>query len=172
MALPNVPLPPDPIPAKPPLTTEEKELIRTLYCAGEKATNLSKRFGVTAKVIYHMAQRGKWATPQRVGKARRGETIATNDPATEVAMLWNRRGETKRESVYHGATKALERFFAFSPVPQSFKEAQIASDMADKAINPNAGAKPGESPGLIANVNLAFLTNNIQPVPEQPPLDV
>lgn len=166
------PLMADPIPVKPPLSAGDKDLIRSLYCAGEKATILAKRFQISPKVIYHMAQRGKWATPQRIGKAAKSDIVATNDPAVEVAALWNRRSEASRNRVYDGASKALERFYAMSPVPQSFKEAQITQDMLDKAINPSAGGKPTDSPGLTTNVNLAFLTNNLSPVPAPHTVDI
>ena len=165
MAKTNAPVMPDPIPVKQPLSDGARRTIQALYCAGEKATILANRFDLSVKSIYHMAQRGKWPTPRRITKAASSDSIITNDPAAEVAALWGRRSGEARERTFNGTSKALERFYAMSPIPLSFKEAQIAQDMLDKAVNPDAGAKPGDQSAAITNVNLAFLTNNLSPVP-------
>jgi hypothetical protein len=90
-------------------------------------------------------------------KANKG-TLPVDDPAMAVAALWKGRGDSVREQLYQGSRKALERFFAMSPVPQSFAEAATAEKLLSKAIDPSSERL--QSQGTPVNILAA---NNFQP---------
>lgn len=139
------------------LTDEDKGTLRSLYEAGSTAEALATRFGVAVGTVYSYASKGHWATPRRILKAQTlsPSLSSTNDPAAAVAALWLERKARARDVLYHGATKALDRFFATAPVPQSFAEAATASKMLESAINPD--------PARASNTNIAFLINDSPP---------
>lgn len=136
------------------LTDQDWDVIKALYCAGEKAHIIAKRFNCSAAHIRKTACVQKWPTPQRISRAVKTGATATNDPAAALAELWETRKQQSREATYQGAQKALQRFFSMSPVPQNFSEAAIAQKMIDKAIDPSEGKSQP------ANVNLALLTGD------------
>jgi len=103
---------------------------------GVSYEELGAQFGVKACTIGKRASKERWLTPTRIARAKNGN-VSEDDPAAAVALLWKRRGVDSRDKVYQGATKALDRFFAMSPVPQSFNEAAIALKMVNESINPN-----------------------------------
>ena len=117
---------------------------------------MSNRFGVSPDYIRVKASKEKWPTPERVARAANSpDSYEVTDPARAIADLWLQRKEEHRENCYNGARKALERFWALSPVPQTFQEAQIAERLAAKAIDPSEGREPTQT-----NVNLAVLTSS------------
>jgi len=137
----------------------EWKAIQHMAESGVDYKEIGEQFGVTQHCIRKRATKQRWATPMRVSKARKGE-LAVNDPASLVAALWRDRGEQSREATYQGARKALDRFFAMAPVPQSFAEAATAHKLMQAAIDPN-----GESSST-RNVNLQILSSQgFQPTP-------
>lgn len=141
---------------------EDWPIIRSLIEAGAKAPDVAKRYGISPVTINTKACKEKWATPRRVAKAK--DQLAVNDPASAVAALWASRNEQSRETIYQGSIKALERFFALSPVPTSFNEALAADKLLSKAINPSGESQPTQ------NVAVQILTqSNFEP---QPVIDV
>lgn len=118
---------------------------------GEPYDTIAARFPIGVSAIEKKAQLQKWTTPARISKGMRNE-LPKDDPASIVADVWKERGLKARETVYMGASKALDRFFAMAPVPQSFGEAQIAAKLLNDAI------KPPEEQQANGNVNLAILT--------------
>jgi hypothetical protein len=81
-----------------------------------------------------------------------------SDPASQVAALWASRKEGQREALYQGTNKALQRFFALAPVPQTFSEAAIAEKLLSKSIDPDA------SQSSQSNVSIQLLaTQGFQP---------
>lgn len=136
------------------LTKEQWDVIRALYCQGEKATVLAPRYGITPHTINKRASSEKWPSPQRIARAANNPTQAVSDPAAAVCTLWQERGEKAREQVFKGMDSALMRFFSLSPVPTTFAEAALAIKLRDQAINPG-----GSPEGSKTNVNIAVLTN-------------
>jgi hypothetical protein len=126
--------------------------IEVRYCAGDRISTLVEAYGVTRHAIIKRSQLEKWPTPRRIAKAQ-GQGIYTDDPASMIAEVWNRRGAQTREEVYQGTSKALRRFFAMSPVPQSFQEAAAAEKMLSKAIDPTGASetKPNVSMMILAD---------------------
>lgn len=144
---------------------EDWPVIRSLIEAGAKAPDVARKYGISPVTINTKACKEKWATPMRVAKA--SKQIVDGDPASAVASLWNDRKAAAREQIYQGTSKALQRFFAMAPIPQSFAEAATAEKLLSKAIDPDAD-KDSRSP----NVNLAILsTGSFQPSP-QPTINV
>lgn len=136
------------------VTDAQWEVIKSLYCAGVSSGDIAKDYPITSSTIRKRATVEKWPTPQRISRAIKTGQRNTDDPAAAIADLWESRKQEGRESVYQGSKKALERFFAMAPVPQSFQEAAIAHKMMEKAIDPSEGkAAP-------TNVNLALLTSD------------
>jgi hypothetical protein len=125
--------------------------IRSMVESGVPYQELADRFGVKKHTIVKRASKERWLTPQRIALAKNGNT-KTDDPANLVAALWHQRGVETRDMVFQGAAKSLQRFFALSPVPQSFAEAATAKKMLDDAINPNG--TPSES---TKNVSISIL---------------
>lgn len=135
------------------ITDEQWDIIKALYCAGKSSAEIAKDYPITSSAIRKRATLQKWPTPSRINRAIKTGARPTDDPAAAIADLWEQRKQEGRESVYQGAQKALQRFFAMSPVPQSFQEAQIAHKMMEKAIDPSEGK------ALQTNVNLQVLTS-------------
>lgn len=127
------------------------EEIKTLVCAGASATELAEKFDIKPNTIHRKASQEKWATPARIVKAQ-SKGLPASDPASQVAEIWSARQGKAREQIFQGSKKALERFFASSPVPQSFSEAKLAADMMNKAIDPTEGQ------GKQEDLNLQLLT--------------
>jgi hypothetical protein len=152
------------------VSKEQWEVIKALYCAGEKATVIAPKYGIKPETINKKAYKDKWPTPGRIKLAQANPMVETNDPAQALAALWTERGEQSRESVYQGAKKALDRFFAMSPIPQTFQEAAVAHKMLKEAVDPT-----GSNEGQRTNVNIAVLTNKgFAPIPSNgsEPIDV
>lgn len=135
---------------------EDWPVIRSLMEAGAKAPDVAKKYGISPVTINTRACKEKWATPARVAKAK--NQIIEGDPASAVAALWSDRKVAARESIYQGSQKALQRFFALAPTPQSFSEAAIASKLLNQAIDPDAAS--GNSQSTTVNILQA---NGFQP---------
>lgn len=141
------------------VSDEDWVTIRHMSEQGMGYDELGKQYGVMAATIAKRASKERWLTPTRIARAKNGN-VAVDDPAAAVAALWQRRGVETRDQVYQGAQKALERFFAMCPVPQSFAEASHAHKMLKESINPN-----GEIEQKV-NYNIQVLTSqDFKPTP-------
>jgi hypothetical protein len=119
--------------------------------SGVRYREVAERFGVKESTISTRASKERWLTPQRLALARNGNA-SVDDPANAVVDVWRQRGTECRDMVYQGSKRALERFYALAPVPQSFAEAATALKMVNDAINPNGS--PSES---TQNVSISIL---------------
>ena len=126
--------------------------IRALAEAGESYASIAERYPLSPDYIKQKSNAERWITPNRLAKAARGR-LAADDPATAIAHLWKERGQKSRDDTYKNTSKALERFYACSPVPTSFQEAAIAKKMLDDSISPKS-----EQDNKV-QVNLAILTS-------------
>jgi hypothetical protein len=146
------------------LSSEDMEAIKTRFCAGESARAIAADFDISPETVRKYSSLHKWPTVTRAKLAQaKPQEYPVTDPAAQLADIWTQRKAEARETIFHGSTNALRRFFAMSPVPQSFAEAKIAKDMLDKAIDPDA-----ENPSVKANINLAVLTQqDFSPRPVQ-----
>lgn len=133
------------------VSTEQWSSIRSIMEAGGAAEQVAKRFGIQPSTIHKRGTKERWATPNRVRALAQRSEVITGDPASEVAALWKERETNAREMVYQGSQKALQRFFAMAPVPQSFSEAATAQKLLKEAITP-----PSDITGLI-NTNIQVL---------------
>ena len=139
---------PDPI-AK--VSPEQWSTIQALYCAGVDAKTIAKDYPIKPSSIHSRASKSKWPTPNRITR-RANQSAVTDDPASALASLWKDREDKSREKVFQGASKALGRFFATAPVPQSFAEAATAAKLMNEAIKP-----PSEDEGK-GTLNLQILS--------------
>lgn len=117
-------------------------VIRSLAEKGVTYKELATRYNVTTQYIRERSSKEKWLTKQRLAMTK-NQTIVADDAAIAVLDLWDSRQRDARESTYQGAKKALERFFAMSPVPQNFSEAAVAEKLLSKSIDPSGAAFHG-----------------------------
>ena len=129
---------------------EDWPIIKALAEKGMTYKEIGELYGISHFTVGKRACREKWITPMRLSKAKNGTLATTSDPAHHVANLWTARADAAREQVHGGMTKAIERFLAMAPVPQSFAEAAIAVKLRNDAINP-AGSAPLSS-GTTVNI--------------------
>lgn len=118
-------------------TPQQWAQMQALAEAGVPYPEIAADFPVGVDSIRKRSTERQWVTPARLLKAAKGQ-LSADDPATLVANLWKERGEQSREDIYQGAHKALQRFFALAPVPQSFNEAATAAKLLKEAITPVA----------------------------------
>jgi hypothetical protein len=121
------------------VSDEDREVLKALYCQGVPAPTLAERYGIKARTINGWASKEKWPSPGRVSRAQKHPVTEASDPAAALAQLWVERATEGRETIYQGAKKAIDRFFAMQPVPQTFAEAATAAKLMKEAINPNEG---------------------------------
>lgn len=134
--------------------------IRSLIEAGANAQDVAKTYGLAPATIHTRSHKELWASPRRVSVALAANDQNTEDPAALVAALWLKRKEDARETLFHGARKSLDRFFALSPVPSTFSEAAIADKLLSKAIDPDASSSSN------SNVSIQLLASHaFQPKP-------
>ena len=119
---------------------------------GESYESIAMLFPINPQSMRDRATKEKWCTPARIERGMRNE-LAHDDPAQAVANVWKERKELARNTVYNGTRKALDRFFAMSPIPQSFSEAAIAAKLMNDSISPPEDNQPS------VNMNLAVLTS-------------
>ena len=136
------------------VSNEDREVIKALYCQGMPAPELAVKYGIKPATINKWASKEKWPSPGRVSRAQKHPVAEANDPAAAIAQMWTERGEQGRETVYQGANKAIQRFFAMAPVPQTFAEAATAVKLMKEAINPNEGKEQSQG-----GINIAVLTH-------------
>jgi len=140
------------------VSDEQWPIIRSLIEAGAKAADVAKQFNIAKGTIHERSCDERWATPVRVANALKNNDQDVSDPASQVAALWIKRKDDQREALYQGTNKALQRFFALAPVPQTFAEAATAEKLLSKAIDPDA-SQTGQS-----NVSIQLLaTQGFQP---------
>lgn len=136
------------------VSNEDREIIKALYCQGMPAPELAKKYGIKPCTINKWASKEKWPSPGRITRAANNPIVQSDDPAAAVAEMWLKRGEEGRESVYNGMNKAVQRFFAMAPIPQTFAEAATAVKLMKEAINPNEGKEQNQG-----GINIAVLTH-------------
>ena len=127
------------------VSDEDKEVLKVLYCQGVPAAVLAERYGIKPRTINGWASKEKWASPRRVSRAMKHPVTEASDPAVALANLWVERGSAGREAVYQGTKRAVDRFFAMQPVPQTFAEAATAVKLMKEAINPNEGKEQSQT---------------------------
>lgn len=141
-------------------TDEQWACIRSMIEAGASAPDVAKSYGLAPATINTKAHKECWATPRRVSAALAANDQNTEDPAALVAAMWAKRKEDARETLFHGARKSLDRFFALSPVPATFSEAAIADKLLSKSIDPDSSSSSN------SNVSIQLLASHaFQPKP-------
>lgn len=132
------------------ISDQDWVVIKALAEKGTTYKEIGAMFAISHFTVGRRASKERWITPMRLSKAKNGTLATTSDPAHHVANLWTARADAAREQVHGGMTKAIERFLAMAPVPQSFAEAAIAVKLRNDAINP-AGSAP-LTPGTTVNI--------------------
>jgi len=138
------------------LSDEEWELAREKYEDVESsysAKSLAKELDVTVQSVnYHIKKEG-WISPKIVKRdAKKLVEARMKQRAQEAVESLADRYEALRENNFELARKALEDFAKQRPVPDSFREALHARDLAREA----AGIV--EDTGLKIGINLSALS--------------
>lgn len=134
------------------------QAIRHLAESGVRYAEIAQRFNIKPATIEQRSSIERWLTPQRLRRAKNGNAL-TNDPSLAVVDVWSQRSAESREMIHQGMNRCIQRFFAMSPVPQSFSEAAIAVKLMNDA-NPTAQSTENK------NVSVTILASkNFSPSP-------
>jgi hypothetical protein len=145
---------------RPPRIADEIwEDIETRYVAGENSLKeLAAEYNLSYETVRDRSKLKRWPSAKRIEHALSRTDLPPSDAAKQIADKWAERKEQMRERIYQGSKRALDTFFALSPIPQDWAEAERAAKLLDKAINPEEGQQD-------SNINLAILTNGFNPSP-------
>ncbi len=128
---------------------ERWETIKACYLSGMTPREMSSRFGIPENTIYTKIGKAGWYKIKR-------EALAQEPAPKEVEVLakvleenWKEKGAAHRAVVYEMAHKALKS--ARLPTPRSWKDAQIADNMARKAVGLD------EEKGSTSVINVGFM---------------
>ena len=133
--------------------------IEIRYVNGENSLKeLAHIHSVNYDTVRDRSKLKRWPSPKRIAHALARTDLPPTDAVKQIADKWAERKELMRERVYQGSKRAVETFFALSPVPQDFAEAEKAFRLLEKSINPDEGKHD-------SNVNLAILTSGFNPTP-------
>lgn len=94
----------------------------------------AKRMGVSVQAVRQRAYRGRWLSQDRI-KRRAASLLCSVMPEEvleDAADSWRERGDRHRLRLFDLAHEALQR--ADLPAPKTWRDAQVADNMARKAI--------------------------------------
>lgn len=93
----------------------------------------AKKMGVSVAALRQRAYRERWLSPERVRKAAGVLCrVMPEEVLEDAADSWRERGDRHRLRVFDLAHEALQR--ADLPAPKTWRDAQVADNMARKAI--------------------------------------
>jgi len=133
--------------------------IEIRYVKGENTLKeLAHIHSVNYATILDRSKLKRWPSPKRIAHALSRTDLPPQDAIKQIADKWAERKEQMREVVYKGSKRAVETFFALSPVPQDFAEAEKAFKLLEKSITPDEQKQD-------TNINLAILSSGFSPTP-------
>lgn len=138
----------------PNIPKEVWDAVKVSYLSGMTCKQISARFGIPEKTVSTKAFKAGWS---KVIK----ESIKTVVPDEKILEKtadileseWRSKGAAHRAHVFKIAHEALKR--ASLPAPRSWKEAQIADNMARKAVGLD------EEKGNVAVVNVGWVHDTL-----------
>lgn len=119
------------------------------YLNGMTPREISKNFGIPENTIYTKIAKAGWSKIKKEALAKKPEPQEVEILAKVMEENWKEKGAAHRAVVYEMAHKALKS--AKLPTPRSWKDAQIADNMARKAVGLD------EEKGSSAVINVGFI---------------
>jgi hypothetical protein len=110
---------------------------------------MSKRFGIAENTIYTKIGKAGWYKIKKEALAQEPQPKEVEVLAKVMEESWKDKGAAHRAVVYEMAHKALKT--ARLPTPRSWKDAQIADNMARKAVGLD------EEKGSTSVINVGFI---------------
>ena len=119
------------------------------YLNGMTPREISKNFGIPENTIYTKIAKAGWSKIKKEALAKEPEPQEVEILAKVMEENWKEKGAAHRAVVYEMAHKALKS--AKLPTPRSWKDAQIADNMARKAVGLD------EEKGSTSVINVGFM---------------
>lgn len=119
------------------------------YLNGMTPREISKNFGIPENTIYTKIAKAGWSKIKKEALAKEPEPQEVEILAKVMEENWKEKGAAHRAVVYEMAHKALKS--AKLPTPRSWKDAQIADNMARKAVGLD------EERGNTSVINVGFM---------------
>lgn len=116
----------------PRISKEIWDAVKLGYLHGAHPKELAKRFGLAENTVYTKIGKAGWYKIRKEAVAQEPQPKAVEMVAQLMEEDWKAKGAAHRSMVYEMATKALKS--ASLPSPRSWKDAQIADNMARKAV--------------------------------------
>jgi len=127
--------------------------VKVCYLHGMNPKDIAKRFGMPENTVYTKVSKEKWHQIKKEAVAQEPAPEAIEMVAQVMEEDWRAKGAAHRSMVYEMATKALKS--AALPSPRSWKDAQIADNMARKAVGLD------EERGNSAIINVGWVHDTI-----------
>ena len=127
--------------------------MKVCYLNGMHPKDISKRFGIAENTVYTKIGKAGWYKIKKEAIAQEPQPQAIEELAQVLEEDWKAKGAAHRSMVYEMATKALKS--AALPSPRSWKDAQIADNMARKAVGLD------EEGGNSAIINVGWVHDTI-----------
>jgi hypothetical protein len=148
----------------PRISKEIWDAVKLGYLHGAHPKELAKRFGIAENTLYTKVGKAGWYKIRKEAIAQEPQPKAVEMVAQLMEEDWKAKGAAHRSMVYEMATKALKS--AALPSPRSWKDAQIADNMARKAVGLD------EEKGNTAVVNIGWMHGTIAGTPSRLDNDV
>jgi hypothetical protein len=149
----------------PTIPKETWDAVKVAYLAGLSVKEISRQYGIPEKTVSTKAFKAGWSKIIKESV----KTVVPDDKILEktadlLESDWRNKGAGHRAHVFKIAHEALKR--ATLPAPRSWKEAQIADNMARKAVGLD------EEKGNTAVVNIGWMHGTIGATPTRLENDV
>lgn len=141
------------------------DAVKVSYLAGLSVKEISRQYGIPEKTVSTKAFKAGWSKVIKESV----KTVVPDDKILEktadlLESDWRNKGAGHRAHVFKIAHEALKK--ASLPAPRSWKDAQIADNMARKA------AGLDEERGAVAVVNVGWMHGTINGTPSRIENDV
>ena len=137
------------------MTQEMWDEAKSTYLNGNiTMAELAKRYSISVWSIRQRSKTDRWPTPARILSAASRSDLPDDDPSKLIANNWDKRKADARERLFQGTSKAMKKFLRNPSTPRDWKEAQVAQNLLDKAIDPDS------EQGNSASVQIAVLQGN------------
>lgn len=137
----------------PRISKEIWDAVKLGYLHGAHPKELAKRFGLAENTVYTKIGKSGWHKIKKEAIAQEPKPEAVELVAQMLEEDWKAKGAAHRSMVYEMATKALKS--ASLPSPRSWKDAQIADNMARKAVGLD------EEKGASAIINVGWVHETV-----------
>jgi transposase len=143
---------------------ERWDSVKVCYLNGMHPKEIAKRFSIAENTVYTKIGKAGWYKIKKEAIAQEPQPQAIEELAQVLEEDWKSKGAAHRSMMYEIAHKALKS--ASLPAPRSWKDAQIADNIARKATGLD------EEKGNTAVVNIGWMHGTIGAAPTRLENDV